>query len=174
MKNSKWILVADDYSPIAELIRLSLAVEDSSCEIMIAQDGVAAMDCIHRRGEFADRPGGFPAFVLLDLKMPKVDGWEVLRQIKSDERLKNIPVIIFTSSPEPVDIVRCYQLGANAYVVKPIGFEKFNETLKCIWQFWAKVNELSGESSALPAGPSHEENGSRDSPSQTPAKSRAG
>ena len=167
MKNTKWILVADDYTPIAELIRLALAVDQSSCEVVIAEDGLAALDCIHRRGEFSNRPGGFPAFILLDLKMPKVDGWEVLRQMKTDERLKTIPVIIFTSSPDLADISRCYQLGANAYVVKPMEFQKFNETLKCIWQFWAEANETPLESQAT------EDKGHRDNAPQPSVKSQA-
>jgi len=167
MKNMKWILVADDYTPIAELIRLALAVDQSSCEVVIAEDGLAALDCIYRRGEFSNRPGGFPAFVLLDLKMPKVDGWEVLRQMKTDERLKTIPVIIFTSSPDLADISRCYQLGANAYVVKPMEFQKFNETLKCIWQFWAAANETPWES------PAPEDKGYSDTAPQSTANSQA-
>lgn len=142
MKKTKWILLAEDDAPIAELSIMALAASELACEIIVANDGLQALDCIHRRGEFQTRAGGDPAFVLLDLKMPKVDGLDVLRHIKSDAQLKNIPVVMFTSSREAADISRCYQSGANAYVVKPVDFQKFHEALKCVGQFWAVTNEV--------------------------------
>ena len=142
MKQSKWILLAEDDAPLAELTTLALAPGTLACEVIVARDGVEALDCLRRRGEFLTRAEGHPALVLLDLKMPRVDGLEVLRQIKSDTRLKDIPVVMFTSSREPADVIRSYQLGANAYIVKPVDFQKFNEVLEGIGRFWIRLNEL--------------------------------
>jgi len=102
---------------------------------------VEALDCLYRRGAFQSRDDNPPAVVLLDLKMPKVDGLEVLRQIKSDAALKSIPVVIFTSSRERTDLARTYLLGANAYVVKPLGFQEFVSALKDVKKFWLIINE---------------------------------
>ena len=145
MRKSKWILLAEDDAPLAELTTLALAPEKLACEVIVARDGVEALDCIRRRGEFLTRDEGHPALVLLDLKMPRVDGLEVLRQIKSDPRLKHIPVVMFTSSRELADVNRSYQLGANAYVVKPVDFQKFSEALEKIGRFWTRLNELPPE-----------------------------
>lgn len=146
MKNSKWILLAEDDAPLAELITLALSPERLACDVIVAHDGVEALDCIYRRGEFGTRAVNHPLLMLLDLNMPKVDGLEVLRQIKSDPRLKNIPVVMFTSSRELSDLQRSYQLGANAYVVKPVDFHKLSEALEGIARFWIKLNELPPES----------------------------
>lgn len=148
MKRSKWILLAEDDAPLAELTTLALAPEKLACDVIVARDGVEALDCIRRRGNFRTRAEGNPALVLLDLKMPKVDGLEVLRQIKSDARLKNIPVVMFTSSREPADVRRSYLLGANAYVVKPVDFRKFSATLACIGRFWTMLNERPPEAAS--------------------------
>lgn len=148
MKKSKWILLAEDDAPLAELTTLALAPGKLACEVIVARDGVEALDCLRRRGEFLTRTEGHPALVLLDLKMPKVDGLEVLRQIKSDTRLKSIPVVMFTSSRELADVIRSYQLGANAYVVKPVDFQKFSEALEGIGQFWTLWNELPPEAAS--------------------------
>jgi CheY-like chemotaxis protein len=142
MKKSKWILLAEDDAPLAELTTLALAPDELACEVAVARDGLEALDCLHGRGQFQSRAGGNPAFVLLDLKMPKLDGLEVLRQIRSDPELKTIPVVMFTSSREITDVRRSYQLGANAYVVKPGDFREFSAVLKCVGEFWAVVNEL--------------------------------
>lgn len=99
------------------------------------------MDYLYRRGEFSTRPGGNPAVVLLDLKMPKVDGMEVLRQIKTDEQMKIIPVVMLTSSREEQDLVNSYKLGVNAYVVKPIKFHQLVDAIKQLGLFWAVLNE---------------------------------
>jgi len=137
---SKWILLVEDDGPLAELTLLALTLQDPACEVVVAEDGLEALDCIHHSGKFQTRVSGDPAFVLLDLKMPKMDGLEVLRQIKSDARLKAIPVIMFTSSHEPTDVSRSYELGANAFVVKPMDSVEFNDRLKQIGTFWTKVN----------------------------------
>lgn len=149
MKKLNWILLAEDDAPLAELITMALAPKKLACNIIVAHDGVEALDCIRCRGEFQMRTEGHPALVLLDLKMPKVDGLEVLRQIKSDPRLRNIPVVMFTSSREPTDVKRCYQSGANAYVVKPVDFQKFSEALERIGWFWVKLNELPPETGSF-------------------------
>jgi CheY-like chemotaxis protein len=148
VKPSKWILLAEDDELLAELTLLALAIEDLACAVIVAQDGLEALDCIRRSGKFKARADGEPAFVLLDLKMPKVDGLEVLQQLKSDARLKHIPVVMFSSSDNPRDIRRSYELGANAYVIKPLGCGKFNETLKQIAAFWVKFNETPSMISA--------------------------
>jgi CheY-like chemotaxis protein len=139
MTASKWILLAEDNPRDADLAMRALAVDEA--EVIVARDGAEVLDCLHRRGEFRDREAGQPVVVLLDLKMPKVDGLEVLRQIKADTVLKPIPVVVFTSSREESDLVRCYQLGANAYVVKPVGFQEFATALKEVRAFWMGINE---------------------------------
>jgi two-component system, response regulator len=146
MKKSKWILVAEDDAPMAELTTLALAPDELACDVIVACDGLEVMDCLFRRGKFQTRTAGDPLFVLLDLKMPKVDGLNVLRQIKSDAQFKSIPVVMFTSSRETSDVRRSYQFGANAYVVKPVDFQKFNEALKRVGSFWVSVNEPPLES----------------------------
>jgi len=118
-----------------------LAEHNLANEITVLRDGAEALDYLHGRGEFQGRANGDPSFVLLDLKMPKVDGLEVLRQMKSDERLKTIPVVMLTSSREESDLVESYRLGANAYVVKPVDFQAFTEAVKQLGIFWAVVNE---------------------------------
>jgi len=136
MKNSKWILLAEDDALVAELTKLAFEPAELKCELVIARDGLEALDIINQR-----EGGCRPVFVLLDLKMPKMDGLEVLRQIKSDVLLKTIPVIMFSSSRETNDVARCYQLGANAYVVKPVGFQHFSAAIKRMVAFWAELNE---------------------------------
>lgn len=142
MTKPKWIMIAEDDKLIAELTTLALAPDKLNCELVVAHDGLEALDCLHQHG-------GPPAFVLLDLKMPRMDGMEVLRQIKSDTRLKSIPVLIFSSSRETADVTRCYQLGANAYIVKPAGFDKFSEAIKQIGTFWAELNEFPPETDSV-------------------------
>lgn len=148
MKKTKWILLAEDDAPLAELTTLALAPDKLDCEMIVARDGAEALDCLYHRGGFRTCPDGDPVLVLLDLKMPKVDGLEVLRRVKSDPRLKHIPVVMFTSSREMVDVSRSYQLGVNAYVVKSADFREFSETLEQVGRFWVTLNELP-----LPAAP---------------------
>ena len=141
MLKRRWILLAEDNINDADLTLRALSASQSPGEVVLASDGAVALDCLYRRGAFQSRDDGPPAVVLLDLKMPKVDGLEVLRQIKGDATLKNIPVVIFTSSKEGADLARTYQLGANAYVVKPLGYREFVATVKDVKKFWLIINE---------------------------------
>jgi CheY-like chemotaxis protein len=137
----KRILLADDSPRDTELALDALAQHNLANEVVAVRDGAEALDYLYRRGQFADRASGQPAVVLLDLKMPKVDGLDVLRQIKSDPQLKMIPVVVMTSSREEPDLVNCYQLGVNAYMVKPVQFQEFVEAVKQVGAFWAVINE---------------------------------
>lgn len=137
----KRILLVEDNPHDAELTLAALEEHKLANEVVVLRDGAEALDYLYGRGAFADLPNREPAFVLLDLKMPKVDGLEVLRQMKSDERLKTIPVIMLTSSREEKDLIESYRLGVNAYVVKPVDFADFVEAVKQLGGFWAAVNE---------------------------------
>lgn len=137
----KRILMVDDSPRDTEMALDALAQHNLANEVIALRDGSEALDYLYRRGQFADRIAGNPAVVLLDLKMPKVDGIEVLRQLKGDPQLKMIPVVILTSSREEQDLVKSYQLGVNAYIVKPVLFDKFVEAVKLVGAFWAVVNE---------------------------------
>ena len=110
-------------------------------EVIVVGDGEEALDYLYQRGKFMARANGNPAVLLLDLKLPKVDGLEVLQQIKTDDRLKMIPVVVLTSSREERDMVASYQLGVNAYVVKPVDFHEFVNAVKELGIFWALINE---------------------------------
>lgn len=135
------ILLVDDSPRDTELALEALAQHNLANEVVALRDGVEALDYLYQRGQFTDRAGGQPAVVLLDIKMPKVDGIEVLRQIKSDPQLKLIPVVVLTSSREEQDLVNSYQLGVNAYIVKPVLFQEFVEAVKQVGAFWAVMNE---------------------------------
>ena len=137
----KRILLVDDSPRDTELALDALAQHNLANEVVAVRDGVEALDYLYRRGQFADRADGQPAVVLLDLKMPKVDGIEVLRQMKSDPDLKIVPVVVLTSSREGLDLARSYELGVNAYIVKPVQFQEFVEAVKQVGAFWAVVNE---------------------------------
>jgi len=141
MNGLKQILLAEDNVEDVELTLEALGQIKLANEVVVVGDGAEALDYLLSRGRHAGRPGGNPAVVLLDLKMPKVDGLEVLRQVKSDESLKKIPVVVMTSSREESDLVRSYSLGVNAYVVKPVDFGQFVESVKQVGLFWALVNE---------------------------------
>jgi CheY-like chemotaxis protein len=141
MTKPRWILLAEDNPNDADLTVRALSASQPPNEIVLAGDGSEVLDCLYRRGVFRTRNGDPPAVVLLDLKMPKVDGLEVLWQIKSDPMLKSIPVVVFTSSKERIDLVRAYQLGANAYVVKPVGYREFVSVLFDVKKFWLTSNE---------------------------------
>ncbi len=141
MSELKSILLAEDNPRDVELTLTALAEHNLANEVVVAREGEEALDYLLRRGRFALRADGNPAVVLLDLKMPRVDGLEVLRRIKSDESLKSIPVVMLTSSREERDLVESYRLGANAYVVKPVGFDQFVEAIREIGAFWALLNE---------------------------------
>ncbi len=135
------ILLAEDNPKDVELTLTALAENHLANEVVVVCDGEEALDYLRRRGRFALRAEGNPAVVLLDLKMPRVDGLEVLRRIKSDDTLKTVPVVMLTSSREERDLVESYRLGANAYVVKPVGFEQFVDAVREIGVFWALLNE---------------------------------
>jgi CheY-like chemotaxis protein len=137
----KRILLVDDSPRDTELALDALAQHNLANEVVALRDGAEALDYLFRRGQFADRAKGQPAVVMLDLKMPKVDGIEVLRQIKGDPQLKSIPVVVLTSSREEQDLVNSYQLGVNAYIVKPVLFQEFVEAVKQLGAFWAVMNE---------------------------------
>jgi len=153
MKSLKRILLVDDSPRDIELALEALEAHNVANEVVTLRDGADALDYLYGRGEFAGRPDGLPAVILLDLKMPKVDGLEVLRQIKSDPDLKVIPVVMMTSSREEQDVVNSYRLGVNAYVVKPVNFQEFVNAVKQLGVFWAILNEPPPANSAQP--PSH-------------------
>jgi CheY-like chemotaxis protein len=135
------ILVAEDDENDVELTMLALGEYNLANEVVITSDGEEALDYLYCRGKFDTRATGNPSVLLLDLKLPKVDGLEVLQQIRSDEQLKMIPVVVLTSSREEIDKIRSYRLGANAYVVKPMDFHLFVNAVKELGVFWAIINE---------------------------------
>jgi CheY-like chemotaxis protein len=141
MKPLKRILLVEDDPKDIELTLAALEEYNLSNEIVVARDGAEALDYLYRRGEFKQRPDGNPVVILLDLKMPKLDGVQVLQQLMADEQLRLIPVVILTSSRESRDLKECYKLGANAYVVKPVRFTEFIEAVKQIGIFWMLINE---------------------------------
>jgi CheY-like chemotaxis protein len=148
---SKQILLIDDNPRDRELALDALQRYHVANDIVTLRDGAEALDYLYRRGEFAARPEGNPSVILLDLKMPKVDGLEVLRKIKADPLLKIIPVVMMTSSREEQDLIASYQTGVNAYVVKPLRFHEFVEAIKALGAFWMVVNELPAEDPRPPA-----------------------
>lgn len=140
MKSIKRILLAEDNPNDVELTLMALAEHNLANEVIVTRDGAEALDYLYRRGEYAMYQNGNPVVVLLDIKMPKVDGLEVLRQIKADPALHSIPVVILTSSREDRDLVESYKLGVNAYVVKPVDFHEFVDAIKEIGLFWGIIN----------------------------------
>ncbi len=140
MREIKRILLAEDNPNDVELTLSALAEHHLANEVVVARDGAEALDYLYRRGNFHTRDEGAPTVVLLDLKMPKVDGLEVLKQIKSDPKLRTIPVVVLTSSREERDIIESYQLGVNAYVVKPVDFHEFVDAIKELGLFWGILN----------------------------------
>jgi CheY-like chemotaxis protein len=135
------ILIVEDDPNDVELTLTALADYNLANEVVVARDGQQALDYLYCQGKFSTRATGNPAVMLLDLKMPKVGGLEVLQQVKSDERLKMIPVVVLTSSNEEKDMMRSYSLGVNAYVVKPVDFHEFVNAVKELGVFWAVINE---------------------------------
>jgi CheY-like chemotaxis protein len=135
------ILIGEDDPNDLELTLTALTDYNLANEVVVARDGQQALDYLYCQGEFNTRSTDNPAVLLLDLKLPKVDGLEVLQQIKSDERLKMIPVVVLTSSHEEKDMMRSYSLGVNAYVVKPVDFHEFVNAVKELGVFWAVINE---------------------------------
>jgi CheY-like chemotaxis protein len=135
------ILIVEDDPRDLELTLGALEDYHLANEVVAARDGKQALDYLYCRAEFEARPSDNPAVILLDLKLPKVDGLEVLQQIRSDEQLKMIPVVVLTSSHEEKDVMRSYRLGVNAYVVKPVDFHEFINAVKELGVFWAIVNQ---------------------------------
>lgn len=149
MADLKPILLVEDSSKDIELTLAALEQCQLANAVIVVRDGAEALDYLFSRGSFADRSTGDPAVVLLDLKLPKVDGLEVLEQIKKDGHLKATPVVMLTSSREERDLMRSYSLGVNAFVVKPVGFEQFFEAIRDLGMFWAVLNEPPPRGSML-------------------------
>ena len=141
MTELKRIVLAEDNPNDVELTLAALGEINLANEVVVVRDGTETLDYLYRRNAYADRAPGNPAVLLLDLKMPKVDGLDVLRVLKADETLKTIPVVMLTSSREEQDLIRSYKLGANAYVVKPVDFKSFIDAVRQLGAFWAVVNE---------------------------------
>jgi DNA-binding response OmpR family regulator len=135
------ILMVEDDPKDVELTLTALEEYNLANEVVVTRDGEQALDYLYCRGEYKTRSNGNPAVMLLDLKLPKVDGLEVLKQMKSDAELRMIPVVVLTSSKEEKDMVASYQLGVNAYVVKPVDFHEFVNAIKELGVFWAVINE---------------------------------
>ena len=135
------ILIVEDDPNDVELTLTALDEYNLANEVVVTRDGEEALDYLYCRGNFKTRSKGNPAVLLLDLKLPKRDGLEVLQQIKSDETLNMIPVVVLTSSHEEKDVVASYKLGVNAYVVKPVDFHEFVNAVKELGVFWAVINE---------------------------------
>jgi CheY-like chemotaxis protein len=134
------ILIVDDSPKDVELTIASLAEKNLANEVVVAEDGVEALDYLYKRGKFENVVGN-PAIILLDIKMPRMDGVEVLRHIRSNPKFKFIPVIMLTSSCEEKDLIESYQLGANSYVVKPVDIVQFIDAIKVLGQYWAVINQ---------------------------------
>ena len=137
----KPILLVEDNPNDLELTLIALSKSQLANQVVVMRDGAEALDYLHRRGEHAGRVVGNPAVVLLDLKLPKVDGLEVLKDIRGSDKLKALPVVMLTSSKEEQDLVRSYELGVNAYVVKPVDFSDFVRAISDLGVFWAVLNE---------------------------------
>lgn len=137
----KPILLVEDNPQDLELALMALEKSNLANEVVTVRDGKEALDYLFRRGAYAERQLGNPAVVLLDLKLPKIDGIEVLEKIKAEASLQAVPVVMLTTSREEKDLLRSYQLGVNAYVVKPVAFKDFIEAIQDLGVFWAVVNE---------------------------------
>ena len=141
MAELKRILLVEDSPHDVELTLTALAENHLANEVVVVRDGAEALDYLYRRGVYKLRAPGHPAVVLLDLKLPRVDGLQVLQAIKADEELRSVPVVMLTSSREECDLVSSYKLGVNAYVVKPVDFQEFVAALKELGLFWAVINQ---------------------------------
>ncbi|MFE1600676.1 response regulator [Methylobacterium sp. ID0610] len=141
MADLKPILLVEDNPNDIELTLAALEKSQLANEIVICRDGAEALDYLRRRGRYEDRDSRDPAVVLLDLKLPKVDGLEVLAAVKGDPNLRLVPIVMLTSSREETDLVRSYELGVNAFVVKPVGFKEFFDAIQDLGVFWAVLNE---------------------------------
>lgn len=135
------ILLAEDNPQDRELTIEALAEHNLTNRVVAVKDGVETLEYLNCEGQFKNRKQGLPAVLLLDIKMPRMDGIEVLAAIRKNEKLKKLPVVMLTSSREEPDLKRCYELGVNAYVVKPVNFVDFIDAVKHIGIFWALLNE---------------------------------
>ncbi len=141
MIDLKTILLAEDNPNDVELTIEALQDHNLANNVVVVRDGVEAMDYLRYEGNYKDRKKGMPAVLLLDIKMPRMGGIEVLQSIRSDDHLKTLPVVMLTSSREEPDLIKCYEIGVNAYVVKPVNFKGFIDAVKHIGVFWALLNE---------------------------------
>ena len=139
------ILLAEDSPADAEMAIDALREAHLANPIVHVDDGIEAMDYLLRRGQYADRADGLPSVILLDIKMPRMDGLEVLREVRNNDALRHLPVVVLTSSREETDLARSWDLGVNAYVVKPVDSEQFFNAVKTLGQFWAVLNETPTE-----------------------------
>lgn len=137
----KPILLVEDNPKDLELTLLALEKSNLANEVISVRDGAEALEYLFRTGKWAGRPEGNPAVVLLDLKLPKIDGIQVLERIKADPKLQAVPVVMLTTSREEKDLIRSYRLGVNAYVVKPVAFKAFIDAIQDLGVFWAVLNE---------------------------------
>jgi CheY-like chemotaxis protein len=142
MNELRTILLAEDNQNDVELTLAALSENNLANRVEVAKDGVEVLEYLRCIGKHSQRKKGNPAVILLDIKMPRMDGIEVLEKIRSDSRLKMIPVVMLTSSREEPDLKKCYELGANAYVVKPVDFKEFMDAVKQLGVFWAIINEV--------------------------------
>jgi len=143
MTNEIDILLVEDSASDAEMTKLALKKNNLANKLLHIKDGAAALDFIFAEGEYAGRDINYkPKVILLDLKMPKVNGIQVLQRIRGDERTKNIPVVVLTSSKEDPDIKKCYDLGVNSYVVKPVEFDDFQRAISEVGLYWMIVNQM--------------------------------
>ena len=145
MAKIRTILLAEDNPKDVELTLEAMADNNLANQIVVVKDGVEVLEYLRSEGAYKLRKAGNPAVILLDIKMPRMDGIEVLRIIRSDTALKKIPVVILTSSSEEQDLITTYELGVNAYIVKPVDFKQFIDAVKQIGSFWAVLNELPPE-----------------------------
>lgn len=152
MTEHRRILLVEDSLQDVELTLSALERHKLANEVVVVRDGQEALDYLHRRGAFKLRAGGNPVVVLLDIKLPKVDGLEVLQRMRADESLRHTPVVMLTSSREEQDIVRSYDLGVNAYVVKPVDFHEFVNAICELGLFWAVINQPPPNPAKAPAG----------------------
>jgi CheY-like chemotaxis protein len=141
MTTLRRILLVEDNLRDIDLTLAALDEHHLANEVIVARDGTEALDYLYARGKFAGREPGAPAVILLDIKMPRMNGIEVLKEMKGDPKLRILPVVMLTSSREEPDLSTCYDLGANAYVVKPVDFQQFVDAVKQVGAFWAVLNE---------------------------------
>jgi two-component system response regulator len=148
MAKIRTILLAEDNPRDVELTLEAMADNNLANDIVVVNDGVQVLEYLRCHGKYKLRQEGNPAVILLDIKMPRMNGIEALREIRNDKALKRIPVVILTSSREEEDLFKSYELGVNAYVVKPVDFKQFIDAVKIIGGFWAYLNELPYERSS--------------------------